>query len=225
MPKVFISYRRSDTTPGYASWIYDRLAETFGADSVFMDIDSLPLGVDFVEQLERSLHQTDVALILIGPNWLAASDESGARRLDDPDDFVRLEVAAALRAETRVIPVLVDGARMPAGHELPEELGFLARRQALVFVRHGGGAIRDLVNAIRDADSARARPAEHAPPSEQAPAQGSERGVPPQGGPAAPAPKSRGARRRAIPLAVGAGVELRRSVAAASQPSRHCAEP
>jgi YVTN family beta-propeller protein len=151
VPKVFISYRRSDTTPGYASWIYDRLAETFGAANVFMDIDSLPLGVDFVEELEQSLHQTDVALILIGPHWLSAADESGARRLDDPDDFVRLEVAAALRADTRVIPVLVDGAAMPPSTDLPDELRFLARRQGLVFQRHGGTAIRELMSAIHDA--------------------------------------------------------------------------
>jgi YVTN family beta-propeller protein len=152
--KVFISYRRADTTPGYASWIYDRLAESLGSESVFMDIDSLPLGVDFVEQLERSLHETDVALILIGPGWLTAADDSGGRRLDDPDDFVRLEVAAALRSDARVIPVLVDGAQMPATDALPEELRFLARRQALVFTRHGGTAIRDLMKAIQEADAA-----------------------------------------------------------------------
>lgn len=151
MPNVFISYRRSDTTPGYASWIYERLADAFGPHSVFMDVDSLRLGVDFVEELERSLHQADVALVLIGPHWLTATDRSGTARLDDPGDFVRLEVSAALRSNARVIPVLIDGARMPSGDELPEELRLLARRQGLVFNRAGGSAIRDLISAIRQA--------------------------------------------------------------------------
>ena len=67
MPKVFISYRRSDTTSGYASWIYGQLAAALGAANVFMDIDSLPLGVDFVHELEQALSTADVALVLIGP--------------------------------------------------------------------------------------------------------------------------------------------------------------
>src|SRR5436190_11201690 len=104
MPSVFISYRRSDTTSGYASWIYERLATVLGAEQVFMDLDSLPLGVDFVEHLERALSTATVALVLIGPAWLDAADEDGGRRLDDPRDFVRVEVAAALRASVRVIP-------------------------------------------------------------------------------------------------------------------------
>jgi len=152
MPNVFISYRRSDTTAGYASWIYERLEAAFGAGHVFMDVDSLPLGIDFVEHLERPLSTTDVALVLIGPGWLEAADETGARRLDDPDDFVRIEVAAALRASLRVIPVLVDGAQMPKSRLLPDDLRALARRQALTFQRHGGAAIRDLEAAIEQAE-------------------------------------------------------------------------
>lgn len=158
MPKVFISYRRSDTTAGYASWIYERLTDSFGAGSVFMDIDSLPLGVDFAEQLAQHTASADAALILIGPGWLDAIDERGARRLDDPEDFVRREVAAVLQASVRVIPVLIDGVKMPDATALPEELRPLARRQALVFDRHGGTAFRDLTNALQEID---------APPSSQ----------------------------------------------------------
>ena len=148
MANVFISYRRSDTTSGYASWIYDRLADAFGADRIFMDVDSLPLGVDFVEHLERALASTDVALVLIGPAWLDALDEAGNRRLNDPDDLVRLEVAAALRSSSRVIPVLVDGAEMPGRAALPQDLWPLARRQALIFQRHGRAAIQEILTVI-----------------------------------------------------------------------------
>ena len=151
MPSVFISYRRSDTTSGYASWIYERLATVLGAEQVFMDLDSLPLGVDFVEHLERALSTATVALVLIGPTWLDAADEDGRRRLDDPRDFVRVEVAAALRASVRVIPVLIDGATLPDADLLPENISALARRQALVFQRQGGAAIRDLVEAVEQA--------------------------------------------------------------------------
>jgi hypothetical protein len=133
MPNVFISYRRSDTTAGYASWIYERLEAAFGAGHVFMDVDSLPLGIDFVEHLERALSTTDVALVLIGPGWLEAADETGARRLDDPDDFVRIEVAAALRASLRVIPVLVDGAQMPKSRPLWEDADSVSDRAGRMF--------------------------------------------------------------------------------------------
>jgi DNA-binding beta-propeller fold protein YncE len=151
VPSVFISYRRTDTTSGYASWLYERLAALFGPEHVFMDVDSLPLGVDFVEYLDRALRTTDAALILIGPGWLDAVDEAGARRLDDPGDFVRLEVGAALRAGVRVIPVLVDGAQMPKSSRLSEDLRQLARRQALIFQRHGDAAVKELITAVEQA--------------------------------------------------------------------------
>jgi hypothetical protein len=151
MPSVFISYRRSDTTSGYASWIYERLATAVGAEQVFMDLDSLPLGVDFVEHLERAMSTANVALVLIGPGWLSAADEHGARRLDDPQDLVRVEVAAALRASVRVVPVLIDGATVPEAGQLPEDIRSLSRRQALVFQRQGGAAIRDLVQLVEQA--------------------------------------------------------------------------
>lgn len=148
VPRVFISYRRSDTTAGYASWIYDRLKEHLGADHVFMDVDSLPIGVDFFDQLERALQGCEVALVLMGPAWLAEGEDRRSR-LDDPEDFVRLEVATALESSgVRVVPVLVDGATMPDVSRLPEDIRPLTRRQALVFDRHGGTALKDLVSAI-----------------------------------------------------------------------------
>src|SRR5579875_3914055 len=153
MPNVFISYRRSDTTAGYASWIYERLTGSLGADSVVMDIDSMAPGTDFVEHLGRAIAAADVALALIGPGWLNAVSEHGTPRLEDPNDFVRLEIATALRAGIRVIPVLVDGAQMPDPGRLPAELRPLHRRQALIFDRHGGAAIRELLAAIAQSPS------------------------------------------------------------------------
>ncbi len=152
MPSIFISYRRADTTSGYASWIYERIEKEVGAGNVFMDIDSLPLGVDFVEYLKRVLARTDLAFVLIGPGWLDAADESGGRRLDNPEDLVRFEVAEALRLSLRVVPILVDGAQMPESDLLPDELRPLARRHALTFHRQGGAAIRDLLAAVRQVE-------------------------------------------------------------------------
>lgn len=147
-PNVFISYRRTDTS-GYASWIHDRLEREFGRGSVFMDVDSLPLGTDFVDQLNQALERTDVALVLIGPSWLDARDETGARRLEHLDDYVRMELTEMLRRGTRVIPVLVDGAVMPQSSLLPEELRWLTRRQALSLARQGG--MHDLVHVLNEA--------------------------------------------------------------------------
>lgn len=151
MRQVFISYRRTDTA-GYASWIYDRLATKFGSENVFMDVDSVTLGVDFADELRRVLGRANVAIVLIGPRWLEASDELGNRRIDDPADFVRMEVAAALRSSSSVIPVLVDGAQMPQKDSLPEDLGPLLRRQALVFDRSGGASLARLETTIEQQD-------------------------------------------------------------------------
>jgi DNA-binding beta-propeller fold protein YncE len=127
---VFISYRRDDC-PGHAGRLYDRLAERFGEERVFMDIDAIEPGVDFAERIEQAVGSCDVLIALIGDDWLHASDARGRRRLDDPADFVRLELAAGLqRSGLRVIPVLVQGASMPATDDLPDELEELARRNA-----------------------------------------------------------------------------------------------
>jgi hypothetical protein len=132
--RVFISYRRQESS-GPAGRLYDRLAARFGDDRVFMDVDTIALGVDFAEVISQAVSSCEVLLAVIGPRWLAATDEDGRRRLDDPDDLVRLEIAAALERDIRVIPVLVEGAQMPRRQQLPEALVGLARRNALS-VRH-----------------------------------------------------------------------------------------
>ena len=128
--RIFISYRREETAYP-AGWLYDRLAEHFGSDQVFKDVDSIELGDDFVEVITRAVGACDVLLALIGQEWLTITDAHGQRRLDNPNDFVRLEVEAALTRNVRVIPILVDGASMPVAAELPDSLSRLVRRQAL----------------------------------------------------------------------------------------------
>jgi hypothetical protein len=128
--KLFINYRREDTAP-YAGRLYDRLVAHFGEDQVFIDIDQIEPGEDFVEVINRRVGACEVAIVSIGPNWLTATDASGQRRLDDSEDFVRMEIIAALEREIRVIPVLVGRARMPRKQDLPEALAPLSRRNAI----------------------------------------------------------------------------------------------
>jgi hypothetical protein len=126
---IFISYRRDDSAP-YAGRLYDRLTQHFGKGQVFMDIEQIEPGEDFVEVIGRKVGACEAAVVLIGKSWLSAVDGEGRRRLDDPEDFVRLEVAAALKRNVRVLPVLVGGAKMPKVQQLPEPLALLARRNA-----------------------------------------------------------------------------------------------
>lgn len=128
--RVFINYRRNDSG-GYAGRIYDALRAHSSEWDVFMDIDAIDPGADFTEVIDESLETCDVVVAVIGRQWLQTSDERGRRRLEHPDDFVRLELLAALDRNVRVIPVLVQGAAMPSSEELPEELARLARRQGL----------------------------------------------------------------------------------------------
>jgi hypothetical protein len=93
--KVFISYRRDDSA-GHAGRVHDRLEREFGADLLFMDVDTIPLGANFIKVLRDGVAKCDVLLALIGPNWLDARDEKGNRRLDNPEDFLRIEIATAL---------------------------------------------------------------------------------------------------------------------------------
>jgi hypothetical protein len=128
---IFISYRREDEIAAYvAGSLYERLTREFGAAMVFQDVDSIEPGDDFVEKINNAVESCAVLLALIGDGWLEMTDEEGQRRLDDPEDFVRLEIAAALERNVRVIPVLVGGAKMPGSRQLPEKLARLARRQA-----------------------------------------------------------------------------------------------
>jgi hypothetical protein len=130
MPKFSISYRREDAAD-YAGRLYDRLSAHFGAESVFMDIDTLEPGMDFIEAIECAVSQCDILLVLIGKKWLNVTDAMGQRRLDNLEDFVRSEIQAGLEREIRVIPVLIEGAAMPSARNLPEALTKLARRNAL----------------------------------------------------------------------------------------------
>src|SRR5262245_12408840 len=127
--RIFINYRRDDST-AMAGRLHDRLAQRFGRKTLFMDVDHIPPGVDFVTHLNNQVAACDVFLAIIGPNWLNITNEKGERRLDAADDFVAIEIAAALARNIRVIPVLVDGARMPKVGELPKSLKPLVRRQA-----------------------------------------------------------------------------------------------
>jgi len=126
---IFISYRR-DETAGYAGRLEDRFNEHFGEHNVFRDIDSIEPGLDFTEVIKRAVDSTEVMLAVIGKNWLTATDAAGRKRLENPDDYVRIEIATALKRNTRVIPLLVQGAAMPSAEELPEDLAPLARRNA-----------------------------------------------------------------------------------------------
>jgi hypothetical protein len=126
---VFISYRREDC-PGHAGRIFDRLRSRFGGDVVFMDVTAIEAGVDFVEVLHKAVGSCDALLAVIGPQWLSATHD-GKRRLDDPRDFVRLEIAGALERKVRVLPVLVEGASVPSTEDLPADLQALTRRQAI----------------------------------------------------------------------------------------------
>lgn len=127
---IFISYRRQEAI-AEARGIYERLRAEFGSDSVFIDLEGLDYGEDFVESLDRQLQHCQVLLALIGPQWLASPDGHGGRRLDDENDFVRIELRTALQRSIRVVPVLLDGAVMPRTSDLPADLQPLLRRQAL----------------------------------------------------------------------------------------------
>lgn len=126
--RIFISYRRRDAKhPARA--LRERLGEHFGAGRVFMDVDDIGGGADFVEVIRRELGASGAVVVVIGEHWLSAA-EDGRRRLDDPADYVRMEVAAALARGAFVVPVLVDGAQMPRERDLPEDLKPLAGRNA-----------------------------------------------------------------------------------------------
>jgi transcription antitermination factor NusG len=127
--QIFISYRRDDA-PYPAGRLYDRLLVRLPNNQIFIDVDLEP-GIDFVEEIERSVGSCDVLIAVIGKRWLLSSVGKGKRRLENPEDFVRVEIATALKRNIRVIPVLVDGASMPRSGDLPDDLKLLARRNAL----------------------------------------------------------------------------------------------
>jgi hypothetical protein len=120
MPKILISYRRSDSS-AITGRIFDRLAHQYGEDSVFMDVDSIPIGINFRNHILETLQRSDVVVAVVGAGWLGRN-EDGVARMQEASDPVRVEIETALGRKTPIIPVLVDGAKMPASSELPPEM-------------------------------------------------------------------------------------------------------
>ncbi len=146
---IFISYRREDAA-AYALLLRDHLRECFGKDRVFMDIGSIAVGVDFSREIIRAVSGCDILLALIGRNWLAITDDKGRRRIDNPGDFVRIEIGTAFQRHIRVVPVLVNGAVLPQESDLPPSLLPLCKRQA-VQLSHTGfdSEMPHLIEALR----------------------------------------------------------------------------
>lgn len=146
--RVFISYRRSDGA-GSAGRLYDDLVRSLGTGRVFMDMDSIQPGEDFVESLSRQTANANVVLAVIGRDWLGVTDSEGRRRVDDPYDFVRTELKLALERGQRVIPILVNGATMPRPDELPDPLRPLANLNAVeIGARTWQADVQRLADAI-----------------------------------------------------------------------------
>jgi TIR domain len=158
--QIFISYRRDDASSA-AGRLYDRLSAQFPQNEIFMDVDNLGPGVDFFEAIETSVSSCGVLIAVIGKGWLVSSDEEGKRRLDNPDDFVRLEITTALKRNIRVIPVLVDDALMPRRTDLPDDLKPLARRNALKVsnerFRFDSGRLIEAINEVLEKAKAEQR--------------------------------------------------------------------
>lgn len=132
-PKIFISYRREDAE-AETGRIFDRLVAHFGNENVFMDIDTIPFGVDFRKHIVHEVSKCDVILAVIGKHWLdvkhGEGPKQGQRRLDDPADFVRIEIQTGLDRNIPVVPLLVGGASIPSEQQLPKELQELSYRNA-----------------------------------------------------------------------------------------------
>jgi sugar lactone lactonase YvrE len=158
--KIFISYRRDDD-PGFAQALYMRLEQEFAGEDLFMDVEGhIQPGDDFVKVLNEQVVCCDVLLAIIGEGWISAKDADGNRRLDKPEDFVRIEVGSALQLGKRVIPVLVNQAEMPRADELPQPLKPLARRNAVAirptrFKADSQGLINALKHALAAAQAER----------------------------------------------------------------------
>src|SRR5262249_29428278 len=144
---VFLSYRREDS-PGHAGRLADALTRRFGAAAIFLDVESIEPGADFVEALTNALERCRVVLAIVGPGW-AGRRPVGTTRLRDPDHFVRLAISTALKNGLRVVPVLVNGAVMPVGDQLPPELEAFGRCNAFALPdptwAHGARVLVDLV--------------------------------------------------------------------------------
>jgi chemotaxis protein histidine kinase CheA len=162
--KIFINYRRGDD-PGFAQALFARLEQVFPPEKLFMDVDNIEPGLDFVEVLKEQVAQCDVLISIIGKGWTDARDETGARRLENPADFVRIEIELGLAQRKRVIPVLVGETRMPHADELPEPMKSLATRNAVRLTHERfrsdvQGLIVGLQRALKSVEDGRAAQAE-----------------------------------------------------------------
>jgi hypothetical protein len=170
--KIFLNYRREDAA-GFALALFGRLEQSFPAESLFMDVEGgIGAGQDFVRVIEEQVSACDVMLVLIGPNWLTVRDDVGRRRLDNPRDFVRIEIESALRFGKRVIPVLVQKTEMPRADALPETLEELARRNAVGLTQErfkvdAQGLIKALEDALAEVEQRRRQAATKTPAAEQ----------------------------------------------------------
>jgi hypothetical protein len=126
---IFISYRRQDAA--HAGRLFDALAHRYGQANVVFDVDTIAPGAGFEPQLHDAVRSSDVLIAVVGPSWLTATDVNGRRRIDHPDDFVRVEIAAAIAQNKKLLPVLVGGASLPHGAQLPLDIATLAHWQAI----------------------------------------------------------------------------------------------
>jgi hypothetical protein len=149
--RIFLSYRREDAAP-YARLLQIQLRQHLPGAQVFMDLDSIEAGQDFAQVIREAVDSCAVLIALIGRQWATLTDDQGRRRLDNPDDFVRFEVRAALDRGVRVIPVLVDGAKPLREEELPEDVRKLARLNALELsydrYEHDAGRMLDSIKRV-----------------------------------------------------------------------------
>jgi hypothetical protein len=149
--RIFLSYRRDDSFDA-THRLYDHLAPEFGENSLVMDIDSIPPGEDFRQFISESVQRASAVLVVIGDHWLTVSNSSGGRRIDNEDDFVRVEIETAEQFNKTIIPVLVGRAEMPPADLLPDSLRFLSFRNAAE-VRSGKGyseGVKRLVSRLND---------------------------------------------------------------------------
>ncbi|GGH14644.1 toll/interleukin-1 receptor domain-containing protein [Silvibacterium dinghuense] len=146
---IFLNYRRNDSE-GEAGRLFDELTLHFPQNTVFMDVAAIEPGRDFRKAIDQSIVSCQVLLAIIGQTWLSSADADGHLRLEDPDDFVRLELASALRRDIPVVPILVRGARMPRAEQLPSDLRELAYRNAVELTHaRWKSDVQVLVHALR----------------------------------------------------------------------------
>ena len=170
MNTIFVSYRREDAE-GHAGRLFEDLSKHFGEDSVFMDVAGIEPGIDFRKAIDRNIAKCGVLLSVIGKTWLTSQDEFGKRRIDNPNDFVRLETAAALKRDIPVIPVLVHGARMPRPEDLPDDLSELAFRNGVELTHaRWDSDVNLLIKALARLDTAPPPPPAEPQPVAVAPA-------------------------------------------------------